>query len=325
MAGATHNIVDGTSLTNCSTSPVANDCRDGAGAIDAAQTILQIVNTNQFQVSGLITPTSTYWDANGNHDIPVTIGANKNIRIALAWDSTATCSNLGTGSQACNTDVLNADLDLRLIAPNGSLVAFSSSFQNSAEVIDFTTTVSGTYKIRVNRYRFEANTTTWAGVAWNLNRNDGRNPLTGVVSFGLNTTKTGQTTNLTSSFWDSYSGTPASCVSFLSPETGLEKVYQIKTTQKGKITATLSNIVGFPGANSDIDVIILKKTGGANLQNSKMIACGDTVATASNQPAGQYLIVVDGFAGSVANFSLKVNFAAGTTSTQSPEEPLPQR
>ncbi|CAN5370321.1 hypothetical protein BH23CHL1_BH23CHL1_19310 [soil metagenome] len=325
MAGATHNIVDGVNHRDCPNSPVPNDCRDGAGAIDAAQTILNIVNPGNFQFSGSITPTSTYWDANGNHDIPVTIGANKNIRVALAWDSTATCASLGTGSQACNVDVLNADLDLHLIAPNGSAVAFASSFQNSAEVIDFTTTVSGTYTVRVKRFRFDANTTTFAGVAWNLNRNDGRTPLTGVTSFALNTTKNTQTTNRTSSFWDSYNGTPSGCVSFLSAETGLEKVYQIKTTKKGAITATLSNIVGFPGTGSDLDVIILKKTGGANVQNGKMIACGDTVASISNQPAGTYLIVVDGFAGSVANFSLKVNFVAGTTSTLSPQEPLPQR
>jgi Bacterial pre-peptidase C-terminal domain len=279
---------------------------------------------------GFITPDS--FDASGNINYPVSIGSGKNIRMAIAWDSTAACSNLGTSSQSCASDVLNADLDLYLVNPSGVVVATSSSFQNSAEVIDYKTTTSGTYTIRVNKFRFDAGTNTYLGVAWNLNTVDSRTPLTGVTSFTLNTTKTSQTTDKGRSFWDTYSGPATSCTSFLNTETGLEKVYQITTPSTGKITATLSNIVKFTGVNSDVDVIILKKSGSANSQNTQVVGCGETTAVASNQPAGTYYIVVDGSNGSVAKFSLTVNFTPGTAVAaeelaldMTEVEPLPQR
>jgi hypothetical protein len=272
---------------------------------------------------GSITPTS--FDAAGNIDYPVTIGSGKNIRVAMAWDSTATCANLGTASQSCTSDVLNADLDLHLVNPAGTVVAFSASFQNSAEVIDYKTTTSGTWTIRIRNFRFDAGTNTFLGVAWNLNTVDSRSPLTGATSFALNTTKTNQTTDKGRSFWDTYSGPAPGCASFLSPETGLEKVYQVKTSAAGQLTATLSNIVGFPGVNNDVDVIILKKSGAANSQNTQVVACGETTAIASGQPAGTYYVVVDGFAGSVAKFNLTVNFAAGASLSAASVQSLPQR
>jgi hypothetical protein len=319
MAGATHNIVDGANYTSCSTSPIAGDCRDGAGALDAYQTIQNIVTPGNWRFPGFITPSS--FDAAGNIDYPVSIGSGKNIRVAIAWDSTAVCSNLGTSSQGCSSDVLNADLDLQLVNPAGTVVASSSSFQNSAEVIDYKTTTSGTWTVRIRNFRFDAGTNTYLGVAWNLNTVDSRNPLTGATSFALNTTKTNQTTDKGRSFWDTYSG--AGCDAFLSAETGLEKVYTVNTSSTGAIQASLSTIVGFSGVNSDIDVIILKKSGAANSQNTKVVACGDTSATASGQPAGTYYVVVDGFAGSVAKFNIAVNFTSGAAAAS--VAPVPVR
>ena len=149
------------------------------------------------------------------------------------------------------------------------------------------------------------------------------NPLKGVVSFALNTTKTNQTTDMRPSFWDTYSGPAAGCAGFLNPENGLEKVYKVTTTSVGSITASLSNIVAYPGVNSDIDVIILKKSGAAINQNSQVVACGDTSAVASSQPAGTYFVVVDGFSGSVAKFNLTVNFASGAAPLH--DQTLPAR
>jgi hypothetical protein len=271
----------------------------------------------------LITPTS--FDANGNIEYTTSFSKNKNARVVIAWDSTATCTNLGTGTQSCASDVLNADLDLVVLAPNGTTVATSSSFQNSAEVVDFKAPVAGTYTIRIHNFRFDAGTNTFLGVAWNKDIADTRTPLTGPTSFALNTTKANQTTDKGRSFWDSYSGPAASCAAFLSPETGLEKVYQIKTTSTGTIAASLTNIVAFTGVSSDVDVVILKKSGAANNQNSQTIACGDASASAANQPAGTYYVVIDGFNGSVAKFSLTVNFTAGATAAGALAEPLPQR
>ncbi len=322
MAGATHNIVDGANHRDCASSPVPGDCRDGAGAIDANQTIRNIVVPGNWRFPGLLTPTS--FDASGNIDIPVTLTAGRGARVAIAWDSSASCANLGTASQGCASDVLNADLDLHLLNPSGAVVAAAASFQNSAEVIDYTPTVSGIYTVRVHRFRFDAGTNTFLGVAWNPNTRDSLTPLSGVVSFPLNTTKVGQTTDKGRSFWDSYSGPAAGCAAFLAPETGLEKVYQIVTPSTGTITATLSSITAYPGVNSDIDVVILKRTGAANSQNTQVVACGDMSAVAAAQPGGTYYVVVDGFNGSVAKYSLTVNFAAGSTLSAAPQ-PLPVR
>src|SRR5207247_8470270 len=119
------------------------------------------------------------------------------------------------------------------IDPFGTPVAASATFQNSAEVIDYTTTVSGTFKIRVHKFRFDAGTNTHLGVAWNLNTEDSLNPLTGATTFTLNTTKTNQTTDKGYSFWDTYSGPASGCVRFLHPDTGLKKVYHIATSSLG--------------------------------------------------------------------------------------------
>lgn len=323
MAGATHNIVDGANYRSCPSSPVPGDCRDGAGAIDAYQTIQNIVVPGNWRFPGFITPAS--FGASGNIDFPVTIPSGRKVRIAMAWDSTATCSTLGTSTQACASDVLNADLDLHLLNPSGVVVASAASFQNSAEVIDYTTIVAGSYTLRVHNFRFDAGSNTYLGLAWNLNTVDSRNPLTLVASFPLNTTKFAQTTDKGSSFWDNYSGPAPGCAAFLSPETGLEKVYRITTTSTGTIGATLSGISGFTGVGSDIDVIILKKSGAVSSLNTQVVACGDATATASAQPAGTYYVVVDGFSGAVAQFNLTVNFAAGASLSAPEPQSLPQR
>lgn len=310
MAGATHNIIDGTNYTSCPSSEIPNDCRDGAGAIDAYQTIQNVVVPGNWRFPGLITPAS--FDANGNLDFFVYIDSGKDIRVVIAWDSTATCSGLGTSSPSCVSDVLNADLHLILYNPYGNWVARAESFQNSAEVIDYRTELSGTYMIRVHRSRFNPGTNTYLGVAWNLNTRDTRHPLTGVTDFTLNTTRTGQTTDKGRSFWDTYSGPGATC-GFLSAQTGLEKVYRITTPSTGQITARLSNLVAYPGVGSNLDVMILRAGGTPTTLHTQVIACGSTTAMASGQPAGTYYVVIDGRNGSVAQFALTVNFAAGTT------------
>jgi hypothetical protein len=321
MASATHNIVDGVNYRDCAGSPTSNDCRDGAGAIDAFQAITNVVTPGNWAFPGLISPAS--FDASGNINFTTTLTKGKNTRAVIAWDSTAACTNLGTTSQACSSDVLNADLDLSVLDPNGVSVASAASFQNSAEVVDFKPAITGTYTIRVHNFRFDAGTNTFLGVAWNKNIADSRTPATGVKNFALNTTKTNQTNDKGVSFWDTYSGPAASCASFLNPETGLEKMFKVTTSATGQITASLSSIVAFSGVSSDVDAIILKKSGPANAQNGQVVACGDTTAVASAQPAGTYYILVDGFSGSVAKYSLTVNFVAGAVA--SPQEPLPPR
>jgi hypothetical protein len=311
MAGAVHNIIDDLNYRSCPSSPIANDCRDGAGGIDAKQTISNVVTPGQYRQR--LESASTL-PAGNNIDIPVSVTAGKRVRAVIAWDSTAACTNLGTSSQACASDLLNADLDLSVLNPSNSTVASSSSFQNSAEVVDFVAPTTGTYTIRVHSFRFDAGTNTFLGIAWNTNVNAPLDPLTGVTPIALNTTLNNQTNNRGHSFWDTYSAGNASCNTLLRPETGLEKVYRFTTTRTGKITASLSLITQLPNVSKNVDVILIKQSGAAQTLNQRVITCGDNALTANSQPAGTYLLVVDGRqpsggTGSVANYSIRLQFS----------------
>lgn len=328
MAGATHNIVDGTGHRDCATSPISGDCRDGAGAINAYQAVKNVATASTDNWRWMyLTPASF---PSSYIEYPVYIAKSKSVRFALAWDSTAVCASLGTAAQTCTSDVLNADLDLYLIDPSGVLVAGAASVAGSTEVVDYKTTVAGTYKIRIQRYRFDAGTDTYAGLAWNLSTADTLTPATGLTALTLGTPKTGQTTDKGRSYWDNYAMAPGvpdptGCVAFMGAESGLEKLYKVTTSSTGKITATLSAISSvLPYGPNDVDVAILRKTGSAELQNKQMLSCGNVAASASMQPPGTYYIVVDGFAGSVANYTLTATFQAGL-SVDAPQEALPVR
>ncbi|MGE0479356.1 MAG: S8 family serine peptidase [Phycisphaerae bacterium] len=127
--------------------------KDGAGGInlDRADDVARGVNGN--------------WGAR-NYDcsaassldvLNMALVAGKRTRVVIAWDSNPDYSDYNNRP--------SADLDLQVIAPNGSSVASSLSFDNTAEIVDFTPSVSGTYKIRVNKYRCSY-TPSYLGYAW---------------------------------------------------------------------------------------------------------------------------------------------------------------
>ena len=78
--------------------------------------------------------------------------------MVLCWDSDA--------SSDYTTDVLNADLDVAVLNPSNVQIAYGWSWDNSVEMVEFTASVTGNYTIRVSRYRFDAGTDTYMGVAW---------------------------------------------------------------------------------------------------------------------------------------------------------------
>ena len=91
------------------------------------------------------------------YQIPVVAG--QRIRVVLAWSShTSGSSNTG------KSDTLTADLDLRVVAPNGA-VSWASTFDNSYEWMDVTTATSGTLRIEVRSARFDASSEPF-GLAW---------------------------------------------------------------------------------------------------------------------------------------------------------------
>lgn len=78
-------------------------------------------------------------------------------RATIVWDN-----NPAYASYASRP---SADLDVQVVNSAGSVVAASSSFDNTYELVDFTPRTSGSYKLRVNKQRCDY-TPRWLGWAW---------------------------------------------------------------------------------------------------------------------------------------------------------------
>jgi hypothetical protein len=97
-----------------------------------------------------------------DNDVPsaeVDVIAGQRIRVALAWSShTSGSSNTG------KTDTLAADLDLRVVGPNGA-VSWGATFDNSYEWVDVTAAQTGKLRIEIRNARFDASSEPY-GLAW---------------------------------------------------------------------------------------------------------------------------------------------------------------
>ncbi|MFN7963818.1 MAG: S8 family serine peptidase [Thermoanaerobaculia bacterium] len=93
-----------------------------------------------------------------------TIKANggTRVRAALVWNSNVTADADGNPQSS----TLDLDLDLQVYDSNGFLVASSSTFDNSWELIEFTPPASGNYTIKVRGYSIPANLSRYFGIAW---------------------------------------------------------------------------------------------------------------------------------------------------------------
>lgn len=87
----------------------------------------------------------------------ISLNANQRTRATIAWDNNPDYSDY--------VNRPSADLDLQVVDPSGIVVAGSYSFDNTYEIVDFTPSISGTYKLRVNKFRCDL-TPKWLGWAW---------------------------------------------------------------------------------------------------------------------------------------------------------------
>jgi len=131
MATATHNIEGATRLSEY----------DGAGGVVAynADLVTRRITGNWGGVG---------YSCSSAADTDMTsmyLAAGRRVRVVIAWDNDPAYASYG--SQPC------ADLDLRIVNSSGSTVASSSSWDNTYEIVEFTPTVSGTYSLRVHKYR----------------------------------------------------------------------------------------------------------------------------------------------------------------------------
>jgi len=143
MTTAVHNIEGDARLSN----------KDGAGGIaaDRADDVARGVNGNWGAESySCSTPTA--------HDVAtISLTGGQRTRATIAWDNDPNYSSYASQP--------GADLDFQVINPSGSVVASSASYDNTYEIVDFTPTTTGSYKLRVNKYRCDYSP-RWLGWAW---------------------------------------------------------------------------------------------------------------------------------------------------------------
>jgi subtilisin family serine protease len=152
LASAFHNI-DGPSIPDYQDD---YDDKDGAGAV--VKVIADNAAIHNQWITASLEPADFSSDGYIDYSGVIQAQAGDKIRVALCWDSDA--------ASDYSTDVLNADLDLAVLNPSNSQIAHGWSWDNSVEMVEFTASVTGDYTIRVYRYRFDAGTDTYMGVAW---------------------------------------------------------------------------------------------------------------------------------------------------------------
>lgn len=86
----------------------------------------------------------------------VAVTAGQKVKVVVSWNSHS--------SGSTSADRLMADLDLRVVGPDGSVVG-SYTYDNNYEWVEFTAARSGTARIEVRQSRFEA-TSERIGLAW---------------------------------------------------------------------------------------------------------------------------------------------------------------
>lgn len=143
MATAFHNIEGNARLSD----------RDGVGGIqaDRADDVARGVNGGWGGLNyNCSRPVNT--------DVAtISLRANRRARVVITWNT-----NTNYNAYAARP---SADLDLQIIAPNGSVVASSSSWDNTFEIVDFTPSAAGNYRVRVRKFRCDL-TPSYVGYAW---------------------------------------------------------------------------------------------------------------------------------------------------------------
>jgi hypothetical protein len=97
-------------------------------------------------------------------DVPVqqfNVVRGQKVRVALAWSSHTSGSN-----NLDKADALMADLDLRVVGPDGAVVG-SYSFDNPYEVVDLVAGASGAVRVEIRHDRFDAPSEPYA-LAWSV-------------------------------------------------------------------------------------------------------------------------------------------------------------
>jgi hypothetical protein len=87
----------------------------------------------------------------------ISLTAGQRTRATIVWDQNPNYSNYSSQP--------SADLDFQVVNSSNVVVASSASYDNTYEIVDFTPSTTGSYKLRVNKYRCDYDP-RWLGWAW---------------------------------------------------------------------------------------------------------------------------------------------------------------
>jgi hypothetical protein len=172
LAGASKNVTGSTWWTDRS---AGVDGSDGSGAVDALESVRITKSRRSRNAPGtrrgwdVGTLTSRDFGSNGETTFSYNVTVPKlflgaRVKVALAWDSLATVTDLLFIQIA--TDVLQLDLDLKIYDSGGALVGYSGSWDNSYEIAEFDARRGETYTIKIRRWSGTAD--VWYGIAWTV-------------------------------------------------------------------------------------------------------------------------------------------------------------
>ncbi len=151
---ATKALLLASGLNNLEGDPRLSDL-DGTGQVDASAALTSAVARRWAR--GVLTANHF---TDGEFEVSIgSVTAGQRLKGVVCWDSNP------NGSYS--TDPVEADLDLAIVDPSGTVVASSNSYDNTYEVVDFVAGTSGIYRARLS-YRTWDGASEYVGGAWTL-------------------------------------------------------------------------------------------------------------------------------------------------------------
>jgi hypothetical protein len=172
LAGAKRNVDANTWFNDVT---YGTDAKDGAGSVNAYESVA--IAENRVLAGGI---GSRGWNVGTlySDSFDSTTGLSKDtyrvkipfyavgaiLRVALAWNSKVLAYT--PTPVPGDRSILSLDLDLLVFGDKGNLVGWSSSWDNSYEIVQIPVRRGNTYRIKIQRSF--GNDWTWFGIAWTV-------------------------------------------------------------------------------------------------------------------------------------------------------------
>ncbi len=173
MAGAKRNVDGGFWFQDLKRTPKV-DQKDGTGALNIYESITiakkpyqpKKVALDKGWDYGILNASSFGPDKKSIREWKITVPqTRKHVKISLAWNSNANYAEIW-GFRFLKDTTLDMDLDIMVYDDTDTLVATSSSFDNSFEIVDYMAQGLKTLTVKINGYSVKPSAWTYFGIAW---------------------------------------------------------------------------------------------------------------------------------------------------------------